>query len=71
MVNTSPAEYESLRDTAARIGYSVDTLRQKITAGELRAYRLSDKPGGAIRVRRADVDAMMTPVIPDAVYAGR
>lgn len=71
MASNSAPEFESLRDAAARIGFSVDTLRDKVASGELRAYRLSDKPGCAIRVRRADVDAMMRPVIPESVYAGR
>lgn len=64
-------EFESLKTAAARTEISVFTLRDKIAAGELRAYRFSDKPGAAIRVRRADVDAMFKPVIPEAVYADR
>jgi excisionase family DNA binding protein len=49
----------------------VDTFREKIASGELPAYRLSDKPGSAIRVKLADVDALLKPVIPESVYAGR
>jgi excisionase family DNA binding protein len=64
-------DYESLRSAAARTGFSVDTFREKIASGELPAYRLSDKPGSAIRVKRADVDALLKPVIPDAIYANR
>ncbi|GAA4290892.1 excisionase family DNA-binding protein [Mycobacterium paraffinicum] len=64
-------DYESLKGASARTGISVWTLREKIASGELRAYRFSDKPGAAIRVRRNDVDALFKPVIPDAVYADR
>jgi excisionase family DNA binding protein len=64
-------EFESLKTAAARTEISVYTLRDKIANGELRAYRFSEKPGAAIRLRRADVDALFKPVIPDAVYAHR
>lgn len=65
------AEWESLHAAAARTGFSVFTFREKVTNGELRAYRISDKPGAAIRVRLADVNALMRPVIPTEVYADR
>ncbi|MGJ6122973.1 excisionase family DNA-binding protein [Mycolicibacterium sp. Y3] len=61
----------SLRDAATRTGFSVFTLRDKIASGELPAYRLSDKPGSAIRVKVADVDALMKPVIPTEIAASR
>ena len=47
------------------------TFREKNASGELPAYRLSDKPGSAIRVKVADVDAMMKPLIPAEIYADR
>lgn len=69
-VVTEPVpDYESLKSAAARTEISYWTLREKIASGELRAYRFSDKPGSAIRVKRADVDALMKPVIPEAIYA--
>jgi excisionase family DNA binding protein len=64
-------EFESLKTAAARTEISVWTLREKIARGELRAYRFSDKPGSAIRLKRADVDSLFKPVIPDAIYADR
>lgn len=69
---TSPTpEWESLQDAAARTGFSVFTFREKVASGELPAYRISDRPGSAIRVRVADVNALMRPVIPTEVYADR
>lgn len=68
---TTHPDYESLKRASARTGISVWTLRDKIASGELRAYRFSDKPGAAIRIKRIDVDALFKPVIPDSVYAGR
>lgn len=62
-------DYESLQHAAARTGFSVFTFRELVSSGKLPAYRLSDKPGSAIRVRRADVDALFKPVIPDAIYS--
>jgi hypothetical protein len=50
---------------------SVFTFREKIARGELAAYRLSDKPGCAIRAKIADVDALMKPVLPAEVYPDR
>jgi excisionase family DNA binding protein len=61
----------SLQDAATRTGFSVFTFREKIARGELAAYRLSDKPGSAIRVKIADVDEMMKPVLPAELYADR
>lgn len=71
MTTASPPDYESLKCAAARTGISHWTLREKIASGELRAYRFSDKPGAAIRLKRNDVDALFKPVIPDAIYANR
>lgn len=67
---TNGPEYESLKDSAARTGISHWTLREKINSGQLPAYRFSDKPRSAIRVKRADVDALFRPVIPEAIYGG-
>jgi len=67
---TTPA-FISLRDAAARTGFSVDTLRDEVYSGDLPAYRLGGRPGGEMRVKIADVDALLEPVIPPAVYAER
>jgi hypothetical protein len=56
--------FESLRDAAVRTGFSIPTLREKVDLGDLPAYRISDKPNSPLRVRIADVDALMKPVIP-------
>jgi len=64
-------EFESLQHAARRIDCSVFTMREKVANGELAAYRFSDKPGAAIRVRVADVNALMKPVIPEVVYVDR
>ena len=55
-VVTEPVpEYESLKSAAAaHRNLGVDAARQ-VASGELRAFRFSDKPGSAIRLRRADV----------------
>jgi excisionase family DNA binding protein len=68
---TPTPEYESLRSAAARTGYSVFTFREKIASGQLPAYRLSDKPGSAMRVKVADVNAMLKPVMPAEIVASR
>ena len=45
------------------------TVYKKINSGELIAYRFSNKPGSAIRIKVEDVLALMQPVIPEAVMA--
>lgn len=58
------AEFISLQHAAIRYDLSVDYLRDRIAAGALPAVRLAPKrPGGRqlIRVRVADVDALLTP----------
>jgi excisionase family DNA binding protein len=57
------AEFESLQHAAARTELSVWTFRNLVASGELPAYRLSEKPGAAIRVKIADVNALMRPVL--------
>jgi excisionase family DNA binding protein len=63
--------YISLQDAADRTGFSVFTFRDLISEGKLPAYRLSDKPGSAIRVKVSDVDALLRPMIPEKVTASR
>ena len=63
--------YISPKDAAVRTGFSVFTIRDLIARGELPAYRLSDRPGSAIRVKISDVDALMRPVIPVEIAAAR
>lgn len=50
----------SLKEAADRVGVSVKTLRRRIAAGDLPAYR----SGRIIRVNACDLDAMMQPVNP-------
>jgi hypothetical protein len=64
-------KYVPLRDASVYSGFSVYTLREEIAAGRLPAYRISTKPGSEMRVKLADIDAMMKPVIPSEVYADR
>ena len=68
--HTTPV-YESLRSAATRTGYSIPTFRDLIATRRLRAFRISDKPGSAIRVRVADVDSLMRPLIPDEIHPGQ
>ena len=69
--NPITAKYTSPQGAATYTGLSVFTIRELIAKGELPAYRLSDKPGSAIRVKISDVDALMKPVVPEAVTVSR
>ena len=51
--------YESLADAAERTKMSVKTLRRRIAAGELPAYRCGSK---ILRVDPDDVDELMKPL---------
>ncbi|RUP03022.1 MAG: DNA-binding protein [Mycobacterium sp.] len=68
--NQSPL-YISLQRAAERTDFSIHKMRELVASGALPAYRLSDKPGSAIRVKVADVDALMKPVVPAAILASR
>lgn len=69
--STPTPEYESLRSASIRTSISVFTLREKIAKGELRGYRFSHIPGAALRVKVTEVNALLKPVIPEAIYADR
>ena len=68
---TTTSIYTSIKGAAARINVSEFTIRDLINLGKLPAYRFSDKPGSAIRVKIADVDALMKPVLPESIQAAR
>ncbi len=51
--------YESLAQAAERTSLSVKTLRRRISAGKLRAYRDGPK---ILRVDPADVDKLLRPL---------
>lgn len=70
---TPPAantQWESIKSASERTGFSAWTLRQEINTGRLPAYRLSTKPGSRIRLKVADVDALLHPVLPAAITGG-
>ena len=54
-----PKTYESLAQAAERTDVSVKTLRRRIAAGELPAYRYGPK---ILRVDPKDVDKLMKPL---------
>ncbi len=62
----SSYEWATLATGAEQYGVSERTLRRYIAAGELPAYRLGPRQ---IRIKLADLDALMTP-IPTAAYGG-
>lgn len=53
------SDYESLQHAANRVGVHYTTLYRWAKAGWLPAFTL--RPRGRLMVRRADVDAMLTP----------
>ena len=55
----TPKTYESLTHAAERTSVSVKTLRRRISAGQLRAYRYGPK---IIRLDPRDVDQLMRAV---------
>lgn len=59
---TPPRQFESLADAAERTGLSIRTLRRRIAAGQLPAYRSGPR---VLRVDPADVDRLMV-LVPTA-----
>lgn len=56
MRHTSRRQFESLRQAAERTGLSIRTLRRRIAAGQLTAYRNGPH---VIRLDPDDVDQLM------------
>ena len=52
-------QFESLTQAAERTGLSTRTLRRRIAAGQLKAYRNGPR---LIRLDPQDVDRLMTPI---------
>lgn len=52
----------TIEDAADYLGVSSLTVRRRIQSGDLTAYRVTG--GAAIRLRAADVRALMLPVTP-------
>ena len=59
MTQQTPRQFESLDQAAERTGVCVRTLRRRISAGDLPAYRLGPR---LIRVNPDDVDRMLTKI---------
>ncbi|CAB4735110.1 unannotated protein [freshwater metagenome] len=57
---TDRPRWLSLPDAAAWVSLSVETIRRRIAAGDLRAYRCGK--GKSIRVKTDDLEAMMRPL---------
>ena len=53
-LDRAPHQYLTLPEAAAYVGQSVKTLRRRISAGTLPAYRFGPR---SIRVRLADLEA--------------
>lgn len=57
--STKPGTFISLSTAADILGISVHTLRRRIAAGELPAFRTGRR---IIRVRIADIDKLLRPI---------
>lgn len=57
--STPESEWVSLQQAALRVGVSVDTLRRRIRAGNLRAYRFGER---LIKIRVEDLDNLVRPI---------
>lgn len=66
-----PPKYVQMRDAERYTGLSKFTLREKVASGELRAYRVSEKPGSLYLFKLSDLDAMMKPIMPAEIAAAR
>lgn len=71
MARPTEREYESIKHAAERTDFSVFTIREAIERGDLPAYRLNDKPGSAIRVKVAEVNALFKPILSPEIQAAR
>ena len=58
----SPAIYASMSEAARMIGVSRVTLRERVIDGQLPAVRVGKGRGAAVRVKVADLEALLHPV---------
>lgn len=56
---TPASEWVSLQQAAQLVGVSVDTLRRRIRAGKLPAYRFGER---LIKIRVEDLDNLVRPI---------
>ncbi|MCV7302630.1 excisionase family DNA-binding protein [Mycobacterium barrassiae] len=68
--HTATSIYTSVKGAAQRYDVADCTIRELINTGRLPAYRFSDKPGSAIRIKITDLEALMKPVIPAELRTG-
>ncbi len=54
------AAWLTLKDAAIYTGASMDTLRRRISDGQLRAYRVGRSH--IVRLKTSDLDALMKPI---------
>ena len=54
------SEFLSLNEAASLLGVTKDTLRARITAGELPAYQIGS--WGKFRIARSDLQRLLRPV---------
>lgn len=63
MTDPTPTGSQSVAGAAEYLGVSKDTVRRRIADGTLRAERIGPR---LIRIRQADLDALGTPLGPQA-----
>lgn len=61
-------EYETIHSAANRLGLDPQTVRAWIRKGRVQGYRIGERK---ICVRIADIDAQVTPIVPDDLDAQR
>ncbi|MCZ4534236.1 excisionase family DNA-binding protein [Gordonia terrae] len=69
--STAGTQWETIAQACERTGFADGTIRDLINSGRLPAYRLSDRPRSRLRLKVAEVDALMQPFIPSENYVGK
>ena len=64
MAETADVEYITVTEACKILKTSRQTIYNYIQDGRLRGYRLSSNPKGRVRLNKADVLALLTPIIP-------
>jgi excisionase family DNA binding protein len=69
--NTATNHWFTIPEAADHIRLKVDTIREHIYAGQLKAYKVGPARNARVRIKESDLDALLIPYTPCAAGDAR